>query len=186
VTDDLVASDIAFFAAKAALDSAQVDRETLDYIIVAHNFGDVRAGNPRSELVPALASRVKHHLGIANPNTIVYDLPFGCAGWLQGVIQANFYIRSGRAKKVMVIGTETLSRICDPHDRDSLIYSDGAGAVILGATESKKPVGILAHCTRSYSDELAYVLKMDKSYNPDFGSDRLFLKMQAGNCTNRR
>jgi 3-oxoacyl-[acyl-carrier-protein] synthase-3 len=179
VTDDLVTSDIAFFAAREALASANVDGETLDYIIVAHNFGDIRADNPRSEFVPALASRVKHHLGIKNPGTIVYDLSFGCAGWLQGMIQADFYIRSGSAKKVMVIGAETLSRICDPHDRDSMIYSDGAGAVILGKVESEVPVGILAHCTRSYTDELAYVLKMDHSYNPDYGSDRLFLKMQG-------
>jgi 3-oxoacyl-[acyl-carrier-protein] synthase-3 len=179
VTDDLVASDIAFFAAREALASAQIDGETLDCIIVAHNFGDIRADNPRSEFVPALASRVKHALGIANPNTIVYDLPFGCAGWLQGVIQADFYIRSGSAKRVMVIGAETLSRICDPHDRDSMIYSDGAGAVILGAIESVEPIGILAHCIRSYTGELAYVLKMDRSSNPDYGSDRLFLKMQG-------
>lgn len=179
VTDNLVTSDIAFFAAREALVSAQIDGETLDGIIVAHNFGDIRADNPRSEFVPALASRVKHHLGIKNPRTIVYDLPFGCPGWLQGVIQADFYIRSGSAKKVMVIGAETLSRICDPHDRDSMIYSDGAGAVILGAAQSDEPIGILAHCTRSYCDELAYLLKMDKSYNPAYGSDRLFLKMQG-------
>jgi 3-oxoacyl-[acyl-carrier-protein] synthase-3 len=179
VTDDLVTSDIAFFAAREALASAQIDGESLDYIIVAHNFGDIRADNPRSEFVPALASRVKHALGITNPNTIVYDLPFGCAGWLQGVIQADFYIRSGSAKKVMVVGAETLSRICDPHDRDSMIYSDGAGAVILGPTKSAVPVGILAHCTRSYTDELAYVLKMDRSSNSDYESDRLFLKMQG-------
>jgi 3-oxoacyl-[acyl-carrier-protein] synthase-3 len=179
VTDDLVTSDIAFFAAREALASALVDGETLDYIIVAHNFGDISAANPRSEFVPALASRVKHRLGIANPNTIVYDLPFGCAGWLQGVIQADFYIRSGSANKVMVIGAETLSRICDPHDRDSMIYADGAGAVILGATESAVPVGILAHCTQSYSYDLAYVLKMDRSSNPGYASDRLFLKMQG-------
>ena len=78
-----MASDIAFLAAKEALASASVDGESLDYIIVAHNFGDIRADNPRSEFVPALASRVKYHLGLANPNTVVYDLPFGCAGWLQ-------------------------------------------------------------------------------------------------------
>lgn len=179
VSDDLVTSDIAFFAAKEALDSSKVDGETLDYIIVAHNFGDISAINPRSEFVPALASRVKHQLGIANPKTIVYDLPFGCAGWLQGVIQADLYIRSGSANKVMVIGAETLSRICDPHDRDSMIYADGAGALILGGTDSQEPVGVLAHCTRSYSHELAYLLKMDKSYNPDYENDRLFLKMQG-------
>ncbi|MDB5144555.1 MAG: 3-oxoacyl-acyl-carrier-protein synthase-3 [Mucilaginibacter sp.] len=179
VADDLVTSDIAFFAAREALSSARIGGEALDCIIVAHNFGDIRADNPRSEFVPALASRVKHALGIVNPDTIVYDLPFGCAGWLQGVIQADFYIRSGNAKKVMVIGAETLSLICDPHDRDSMIYADGAGAVILGAIESELPVGILAHCTRSYTDELAYVLKMTRSSNPDYNSDRLFLKMQG-------
>jgi len=179
VTDDLVTSDIAYFAAKDAVASAGIDAETLDYIIVAHNFGDIRADNPRSEFVPSLAARVKHSLGINNPNTIAYDLPFGCAGWLQGVIQADFYIKSGNAKRALVIGAETLSRICDPHDRDSMIYADGAGAVILGATESDTPIGILSHSTQSYSSELAYVLKMDKSYNPDYGSDRLFLKMQG-------
>jgi len=179
VSDDLVTSDIAFFAAKEALESGQIDRETLDYIIVAHNFGDIRADNPRSEFVPALASRVKHSLGIRNPETIVYDLPFGCAGWLQGVIQADMYIKTGSANRVMVIGAETLSRICDPHDRDSMIYADGAGAIILEASESAEPVGILAHTTESYVNELAYVLKMGKSSKPDFGSDRLFLKMQG-------
>jgi len=179
VTDDLVTSDIAYFAAKEAIESADIDKETLDYIIVAHNFGDIKADNPRSEFVPSLAARVKHNLGISNANTIAYDLPFGCAGWLQGVIQADFYIKSGNAKKVLIIGAETLSRICDPHDRDSMIYADGAGAVILGATTSATPIGILAHSTQSYSKELAYVLRMDKSYNPDYGSDRLFLKMQG-------
>lgn len=179
VTDDLVASDIAYFAAKDAIESAGIDGETLDYIIVAHNFGDIRADNLRSEFVPSLAARVKHSLGIRNPNTIAYDLPFGCAGWLQGVIQADFYIKSGNAQKALVIGAETLSRVCDPHDRDSMIYADGAGAVILGATASDVPTGILAHSTKSYSGELAYVLRMDKSYNPNYGSDRLFLKMQG-------
>ncbi|WP_257666846.1 3-oxoacyl-ACP synthase III family protein [Parapedobacter tibetensis] len=179
VTDDLVASDIAFFAAKDALESAEIDGETLDYIIVAHNFGDISEENRRSEFVPALASRVKHHLGIDNPNVITYDLPFGCAGWLQGVIQADYFIRSGVAKRIMVVGTETLSRICDPHDRDSMIYADGAGAVIVEAVKSNEPVGILAHSVRSYAGELAYLLRMEKSYNPDYQNDTLFLKMNG-------
>ncbi|QNL48021.1 ketoacyl-ACP synthase III [Olivibacter sp. SDN3] len=179
VTDDLVASDIAYFAAKDALLSSQVDMETLDYIIVAHNFGDISEKNRRSEFVPTLASRVKHHLNINNPATITYDLPFGCAGWLQGLIQADYYIRYGTAKRIMVIGTETLSRICDPHDRDSMIYSDGAGAVIVEAGKSKEPTGILSHNVRSYAGDLAYLLRMDRSYNPNFENDTLFLKMNG-------
>jgi 3-oxoacyl-[acyl-carrier-protein] synthase-3 len=179
VTDDLVASDIAYYAAKDALESAQLDGEALDCIIVAHNFGDISIKNYRSDFVPTLASRVKHHLGIKNPRTVAYDLPFGCAGWLQGMIQADHLIKTGNASRVMVIGAETLSRICDPHDRDSMIYADGAGAVIVEAVTSAVPVGILSHSVHSYAAELAYVLKMAQSSNPDFAGDRLFLKMEG-------
>lgn len=179
VTDDLVASDIGHLAAEEALKSGHVDGETLDYIIVAHNFGDVQADNRRSDFVPTLASRVKMKLGIKNPDTVCYDLPFGCAGWLQGVIQADFYIKSGIAKKVMVIGAETLSRICDPHDRDSLIYSDGAGAVVLEARLSETPIGILAHKSHTNAGDYTYVLKMQPSYNPDYPGNDLFLKMRG-------
>lgn len=179
VTDDLVTSDIAFFAAQAALSSSNANKEQLDYIIVAHNFGDVAAHNKRSEFVPSIAARVKHKLKIENPYTVAYDLPFGCPGWLQGVIQADYYIKSGDAKRVLVIGSEVLSRLCDPHDRDSMLYADGAGAVIMEAKESSVPVGILGHSTRSDTLSFAHMLRMDKSYNPDHEDHDLFLKMDG-------
>ena len=179
VTDDLVASDIAFFAAKDALESSKIDKESLDYIIVAHNFGDVTAKNKRSDFVPSIASRVKHLLKIENPNTVPYDLPFGCPGWLQGMIQADYYLKSGDAKKALVIGAETLSRISDPHDRDSMLYADGAGATVLEATPSEEPVGILSHNTRSDTIDHAYMLRMDKSYDPDCNDSGLYLKMNG-------
>ena len=179
VTDDQVTSDIAYLAALDALESAKIDKESLDYIIVAHNFGDVRAGNVRSDFVPALAARVKHKLGIVNPKTVAYDLPFGCPGWLQGLIQANYYLKSGDCKRIMVIGSETLSRISDPHDRDSMIYADGAGATILEAVNSDKPVGILSHAVRSDTIEHAYMLWMGKSYDPQHQGDELNLKMDG-------
>ena len=179
VKDDLASSDIAYLAAKEALKSSCVDPESLDYIIVAHNFGDVQENNRRSDIVPSLASRVKYLLGITNHKTIPYDLPFGCPGWVQGMIQADYYIKAGHAKKIMVIGAETLSRIADPHDIDCMLYADGAGAAILQATESEKPIGILSHCTRSDTKKEAYMLKMDKSYNPNYKGGQLFLKMQG-------
>lgn len=179
VTDDMVTSDIAFFAAQEALHSAGIDGETLDHIIVAHNFGDIKENNRRSEFVPALASRVKHRLDIKNSNTVCYDLPFGCAGWLQALIQSDFYIRAGAARRILVIGAETLSRIADPHDRDSMIYADGAGAVIVDARISDKPIGILSHGSHTYATEHAYVLRMGKSNNPDYPVNNLFLKMQG-------
>ncbi len=177
VSDDLVTSDIASFAAEKAVESSGIDREELDYVIVAHNFGDVRADNRRSDFVPSLAARVKHQLGISNPWCVAYDLPFGCPGWVQGVTQVDYYFRSGDASSALVIGAETLSRVSDPHDRDSMIYADGAGAVVLEARETTREIGILSHAVRSDTIDHARLLRMDTSYNPEYPDDRLFLKM---------
>lgn len=180
VSDNLVTSDIAHLAAVEALKSSNIDKEDLDYIIVAHNFGDVKNNNRKSEFVPNLAARVKFKLEIKNPNTVAYDLPFGCPGWLQAVIQADYYIKSGDAKKILVIGAETLSRVSDPHDRDSMLYADGSGAVVIEAKESEKPIGILSHLTRSDTLLYSQMLHMDRSYNPNNGQkDDLFLKMNG-------
>lgn len=179
IPEDLVTSDISFYAAREALESSRVDKESLDYIIVAHNFGDLRTENRRSDFVPSIAARVKHKLRIKNPKTIAYDINFGCPGWLQGIIQANYYLKSGDAKRALVIGAETLSRVSDPHDRDSLLYADGAGAVIVEAAASRKPLGILSHAARSDALEYAYMLRMGPSYNPGYAGNELFLKMNG-------
>jgi 3-oxoacyl-[acyl-carrier-protein] synthase-3 len=170
---------MAYMAAGEALASSDIDRESLDYIIVAHNFGDILKDNIRIDTCPTLAARVKHKLAIKNPYTVAYDLPFGCPGWVQGMIQANYYLKSGDAKRVMVIGAENLSRISDPHDIDSLIFSDGAGAVILEGREGDHKEGIIAHITRSDTLEHAHLLRMGPSYNPNFRDETLFLKMNG-------
>jgi len=175
--DDLVTSDMAYDAARQALQSSGIDGEDLDYIIVAHNFGDVRAGSTRSDLVPALAARVKAKLQIENPKVVAYDLIFGCPGWLQGVIQADYMIRTGDVRLAMIIGADTLSRISDPHDRDSLIYADGAGAVILEGREGE--AGILAHAVRSDTIEHSKMLYMGHSFNRETFLEALFLKMEG-------
>ncbi|MFN8255319.1 MAG: ketoacyl-ACP synthase III [Bacteroidales bacterium] len=179
IEDQYVTSDMGAMAAEDAINSSGTDRESFDYIIVAHNFGDVKFDNIKIDIIPTLASRIKHKLGIKNPDTVAYDLPFGCPGWLQALIQADYYIKSGDARKVLVIGAETLSRISDPHDRDSMIYSDGAGAVIVEAVESETPVGILAHKTRTDAVDHAWLLNLDKSYNPAMKKGEIFLKMNG-------
>ena len=108
ITDHKVTSDMAFLAAVEAINTANIDKEELDYVIVAHNFGDVKHDNNRSDFVPSLAARVKHKLEIKNPNTVAYDITFGCPGWLQAVIQAYYIIKLGDAEKALVIGAETL------------------------------------------------------------------------------
>lgn len=173
-----MASDLGYFAAINAIESSGIDPETLDYIIVAHNFGDIAPGSTRVDVLPTLGSRIKHRLGIQNPDCVAYDLPFGCPGWLQGMIQADYYIRSGDAKRVLIIGTETLSRVTDPHDRDSMIYSDGAGATILeGRTNDNE--GIIAHKTQTHTSAEAFYLYSDKSSNPDLVSDDQYIKMDG-------
>ena len=175
VTDDLVTSDIAFLAAERALEG--VDRETLDYIIVGHNMGDMKADNASCDMVPTIAARVKHKLRIENPYCIAFDVPFGCPGWLHAMILADYFIKSGDAKRILVIGAETLSRISDPHDIDSMIYSDGAGVALVEATDRK--VGIISHVTRSDTLHEAYLLTLGQSYRLHSNSQQLYLKMQG-------
>ena len=175
VDDKLDTSDIATFAAEEALES--VDRESLDYIIVAQNLGEVRSDLPYTDIVPSIASRVKHKLKIENPYTVAFDLPFGCPGWLQGMIMAKSLIKAGDAKRILVIGAEILSRVTDPHDVDCMIFADGAGATVVEASD--KDGGILAHLTRSDTLQHAYLLRMGKSYNPRHNGSDLFIKMEG-------
>jgi len=119
-------------------------------------------------------------LKIQNPNTVAYDIVFGCPGWLQAMIQADYYIRSGDAKKILVIGAEVLSRVSDPHDKDSMLYADGAGATLLEAKESETPIGILAHKTRSDTFLHSKMLYLGESFNPNYiKKNDLFLKMNG-------
>ncbi len=171
-------SDLAYLAGRDALASSGIDPESLDTIVVAHNFGDVRHGHYRSDTVPSLASRVKAKLKIRNPGTVAFDLLFGCPGWVQAVIQVDAMIRAGDIRRALVIGSDTLSRISDPHDRDSLIYADGAGAAILEARETEDE-GILAHAARSDTLEHSSMLRMAHSYNPQAFLEALFLKMEG-------
>lgn len=163
VSDDLVASDIGTRAAEIAIEDAGIDREEIDQIIVAHNFGDVRKHTIQTDILPSLASRIKHNLEIENPNCVAYDILFGCPGWIQGIIQAESFMRSGMAKKCLVIGAETLSRVVDMHDRDSMIYADGAGACILEMKEAADREGILSSTMQTFTRKEAYYLHLGKS-----------------------
>lgn len=178
VPPEMSCSDMAYLAAKDAVESAGVDPETLDYIIVAHNFGDVRSG-VRSDLVPALAARVKTKLQIRSPRAVAFDVVFGCPGWLQGMIIADAFIKSGSARRALVVGSETLSRVSDPHDRDSLIYADGAGATILERRDTDEQIGVLAHAVRSDTLDHSSMLSMGPSYNSGVFLEALFLKMEG-------
>ena len=177
-TDENNSSDLGFYAAQRAIEDANMDPEELDYIILAHNFGDVKSSAIQSDILPSLATRVKHRLGIENPNCVAYDILFGCPGWIEGVIQAQAFIKSGMATKVLVIGAETLSRVVDKYDRDSMIYSDGAGACVVEKSENQES-GILSHATQTFARDEAYHLFFGKSYNPNEDANVRYIKMHG-------
>src|SRR5690606_18138843 len=165
------------FASERAIKDAGVDPEELDYIIVAHNYGDVPHDGMHSDTVPRLASRLKQKLQIKNPHCVAFDVLFGCPGWIQAVIQAYAFMQAGMAKKCLVVGSETLSRVVDPHDRDSMIYSDGAGATVLERTTEEG--GILAFESATYSFEEANFIFFGPSYNKTHSEDRRYIKMHG-------
>ena len=179
-TDQLNASDIGSLAAKMAIDDSGVNPEEIDQLIVAHNFGNVIKHTIQTDAVPSLASHIKHSLGIRNPNCVAYDILFGCPGWVQGLIQADAFFKAGVARKALIVGAETLSRVIDMYDRDSMIFSDGAGAAVIEykEVESSGP-GLLATCTQTHAvDEVDYI-NMGMSYYPGSDPSVRYIKMKG-------
>lgn len=170
-------SDIGYLAALKAVEDAKVDPEELDYLIVAHNYGDVLHGDAQSDTVPSLATRIKHKMRIKNPKCVAYDILFGCPGWVEAMIQATAYIKSGMANRCLVIGSETLSRVVDRHDRDSMIYSDGAGAAVVERAEGQG--GVLSHESATYAFEEANLIYFGRSNNLDLQDTRRYIKMHG-------
>jgi len=127
VTEDMNSSDMALEAARKAIEDSRVDPEDLDYVIVAHNFGNVIKHTIQTDVLPALASRVKQGLPIKNPSCIAYDILFGCPGWVQGVIQADSFFKAGIAKKALVVGTEA--------GIDTALYWTGKGYALFSPEE---------------------------------------------------
>lgn len=177
IREDQKNSDIGTEAAKMALEDATIDPETLDYIIYATNFGDITLhGQP--DFMPTLAAKVKNNLGIKNRKCITYDITFGCPGWVEGMILANNLIKAGSAKRILVIGGDTVSRATDPYDRNKMIFADGAGAVVVEATQDKN-VGILSHNTFCDNGvELSY-LENGSSLNKEYNPCSIYVRMQG-------
>jgi 3-oxoacyl-[acyl-carrier-protein] synthase III len=197
VREDQVSSDIGALALAHALDSYGIDITSIDTFIGATNFWDVpKVGHP-PETVGNMATRVlqktlaQKNIGWPEDKDVsAYDIAYGCPGWLEGLIQADMRIKLGLSKRVAVIAAETLSRISDPHDKDSLIYADGAGVAIIEAQTSERLEGILGHKSQTIprykavnSDvtDTSKYLTMGPSNNPNYPRDRRFLKMIGPN-----
>ena len=180
VPGEMNTSDIAAIAAQLAIKNSGIDPETLDQIVVAHNFGNVISQTIQTDAVPSLANRVKQSLGIQRPDCIAYDILFGCPGWVQSLIHADAFFKAGVARKCLLIGAETLSRVIDSHDRDSMIFADGAGACVLEYRDvPANGPGMLSASAQSHSQEEAYYIDMGKSYSPDADPNVRYIKMKG-------
>ncbi|WP_257539095.1 beta-ketoacyl-ACP synthase III [Sphingobium sp. CFD-1] len=129
-------ASLATDAARAALDAAKLTPQDIDLIILATATPD--------QTFPASATLVQAALGI--DDCVAFDVAAVCSGFLYAVTVADSMIRSGAARRALVIGSETFSRILDWEDRGTcVLFGDGAGAIVLGAEESAEGTrGILA------------------------------------------
>ena len=149
--DDQLTSDLAVAAAKNALESANLNAEDIDLIVVATSTAD--------QTFPSTATTVQRKLGIIKG--AAFDLQAVCSGFVFALTTADNFIKAGQAKHVLVIGAEIFSRILDWEDRTTcVLFGDGAGAVVLSAKKGvsdNTDQGILAsriHSDGRYNDML--------------------------------
>jgi 3-oxoacyl-[acyl-carrier-protein] synthase-3 len=168
--DNEKTSDLAVAAALDALANAGLGGSDIDAIVLATATPD--------QTFPSTATRVQHAIGMTNG--FAYDLQAVCAGFIYSIASANSLIVSGMARRVLVIGAETFSRILDWNDRSTcVLFGDGAGAVILEATEaagSTADTGVLGVCLHSDGahNQLLYV-----SGGPSTTRDAGYLQMEG-------
>ena len=177
VGDQMCNSDMAAAAGCRAVQDAEIDKEQIDYVIAAHNFGDISSDEKRVDIMPSLSARVKHKLRIKNDRCVPYDVIFGCPGWLEGLVLAHHFIRSERAQHILVVGSETLSRVVDPHDRNRMIFADGAGAVVLSARGGREKTGVIHSVTTCDNGEALSYLKNGPSLNPAYDESKTLIRM---------
>ncbi len=144
--DGELTSDLAAAAARNALEAAGVDAQSIDLLIVATTTPDL--------VFPSTACIVQAKLGIGNRSP-AFDIQAVCSGFVYALSVADQFIRGGTVKRALVIGAETLSRITDWNDRGNcILWGDGAGAVVLEASEERGIVSTHIHADGSYKELL--------------------------------
>ena len=151
--DNEKTSDLAVQAALKALEDAKIPAQEIDLIIVATATPDMQ--------FPATATIVQNKLGIEG--CPAFDVQAVCAGFIYAITTANAYIRSGMAKKALVIGVDIFSRILDWNDRATcVLFGDGAGAVVLGASEEAGIIHSKLHANGAHLDLLKVPAQMSE------------------------
>ncbi|MDQ1919108.1 beta-ketoacyl-ACP synthase III [Massilia pseudoviolaceinigra] len=146
---DELSSDLAVAAARKALEMAGKHPEEIDLVIVASSTPDFHGS------FPSTACIVQRKLGMHN-NSAAFDVQAVCSGFVYAVSVADAFIKSGAHKNVLVIGAEVFSRILDFNDRTTcVLFGDGAGAIVLSASEEPGILACKLHADGRYSDILS-------------------------------
>lgn len=146
VADGEMSSDLALYASLKAIEAAGIDACDIDLIIVATTSPDMP--------FPSTACILQDKLGIRNGGA-AFDLQAVCGGFVFALNTADLYIRGGQARTALVVGAETLSRMLDWQDRTTcVLFGDGAGAVILQASNQPGVMAAKLHSDGSYRDML--------------------------------
>ena len=139
------AASMAEIAARQAIDVAQISADEIDLIIVA-------TGSP-DRVYPSTACLLQNRLGIKN--CTAFDIQAACSGSIYGLSIADQYIKSGAAKKVLVVGSEICSRLVDWTDRETcILFGDGAGAILLEAASEQGVLSTHIHSAGEFEDLL--------------------------------
>lgn len=145
VADDETTSSIGLIAAQRAMEDAGVNADDIDLIVVGTATPD--------KIFPSTACIIQRQLGIKGP--AAFDIHAACSGFVYGLDVANRFIKTGGASKALVIGSETLSRITNWEDRGTaVLFGDGAGAVVLEASDEPGILATHIHADGEYEDLL--------------------------------
>ena len=145
IADDETTTDLAFNAAVKAIEAAGINNDDIDLIIVATTTP--------TRIFPSTASLVQQKLNING--CPAFDIQAVCTGFVYALAVADKFIKSGSVKNALVIGAESLSRIVDWTDRNTcVLFGDGAGAVVLQASEETGILSTHIHCDGSYNELL--------------------------------
>lgn len=143
---EVTASDLALEASKNALQAANLQASDIDLIIVATSTPDM--------VFPSTAAILQHKLGVTN-GCPVFDMQAVCSGFVYALTVADSMIKAGTAKRVLVVGAEVFSRILDFNDRTTcVLFGDGAGAVVLEASDRPGILATELHADGSHVDIL--------------------------------